>query len=96
MLGVIRGKVSFEIGDGPVVIQESPGILRGALDGAEGGFAKRIVIGGAGAGKPLGHGPRSNRGMSLWLNSSYTRNIRGRADKKFSQASPIVLIALPA
>src|ERR1039457_7705047 len=44
MLGVIPGKVSFKIGDGLVVIQESPGILRGAFDGAEGRFDKRIVI----------------------------------------------------
>ena len=36
MLRVIPGKVSFEIGDGLVVIQESPRILRGAFDGAEG------------------------------------------------------------
>ena len=35
MLGVIPGKVSFEIGDRLVVIQESPGIRRGAFDGAE-------------------------------------------------------------
>jgi hypothetical protein len=42
MLGVIPGKVSFEIGDRLVVIQESPGILRGAFDGAEGGFDERI------------------------------------------------------
>jgi hypothetical protein len=54
MLRVIPGKVSFEIGDGLVVIQESPGIRRGAFDGAEGGFDERIVIGGAGAGKQLG------------------------------------------
>jgi len=43
MLRVIPGKVSFEIGDRLVVIQESPGILRGAFDGAEGGFDERIV-----------------------------------------------------
>ena len=55
MLGVIPGKVSFKIGDGLVVIQESPGILRGAFDGAEGRFDERIVIGGAGASKQLGH-----------------------------------------
>jgi hypothetical protein len=32
------GKVSFEIGDSLVVIQESPGMLWGAFDGAEGGL----------------------------------------------------------
>ena len=48
-------KYPTEIGDGLVVIQEAPGILRGAFDGAEGGFDERIVIGGAGASKQLGH-----------------------------------------
>ena len=55
MLRVIPGKVSFEIGARLVVIQKSPGILRGAFDGAEGGFDERIVIGGAGASKQLRH-----------------------------------------
>jgi len=54
MLRVIPGKVSFEVGDRLVVLQESPGILRGAFDGAEGGFDERIVIGGAGRANSCG------------------------------------------
>ena len=54
MLRVIPGKVSFEVGDRLVVVQKAPGILRGAFDGAQGGFDERIVIGGAGARKQLG------------------------------------------
>ena len=55
MLGVIPGKVATEVFSGLSVIQKLPGILRGAFDGAEGRFDERIVIGGAGAGKQLGH-----------------------------------------
>ena len=54
MLGVVPGKVPFEIGNGLAVVQEAAGIFRGAFDGAEGGLDKRIVIGGAGARKQLG------------------------------------------
>ena len=45
MLGVVPGKVPFEIGNGLAVVQEAAGIFRGAFDGAEGGLDERIVIG---------------------------------------------------
>ena len=40
MLRVIPGKAATEVFLGLGVIQESPGIRRGAFDGAEGGFAE--------------------------------------------------------
>ena len=55
VLGVVPGKGPTEIGDGLGVIQKSAGIFRGSFDGAEGRFDERIVIGGSGAGKQLGH-----------------------------------------
>ena len=55
VLRVIPRKVATEVFLGLDVIEELPGIFRGAFDGAEGRFDERIVIGGAGASKQLGH-----------------------------------------
>ena len=55
MVVVIPVKVSFEISDGLGVIQELAGILRRALRGGKRRFDERILIGGARAGKQVGH-----------------------------------------
>jgi len=55
VFGVVPGKVSGEVGHGLAIIQELTRVFRSALDGAEGRFDERIVVGRPRSGEQLRH-----------------------------------------